>query len=335
MEEAHKTNIEMGRVGLIEKRKAPTLKAFTVDFMAAIENQCAGKPRTVEFYRSRAKTLADSPLGNKPLDAIDEEAIEKYRQQRSASISRRKLTLSPASVNRELATLRRMLRMAHEHKILNRVPRVKLLRGEKHREFTLPHDKEDLYLAALPEPLNDVALILLDTGLRLGELTSMHWQQVHLEPVSSAKFGYLTVLAGKAKSGKSRNVPLSVRAVEALRRQGTARDGLVFRRADGKALERSLLGQQQKRVRDVLKLPADFVLHSLRHSFGTRLGEAGADAFTIMRLMGHSTVTVSQRYVHPSPKAVELAYERFTELNKSKVGSVSGTVLKSDLDQLQ
>jgi integrase len=54
-------------------------------------------------------------------------------------------------------------------------------------------------------------------------------------------------------------------------------------------------------------MPADFVLHSFRHTFGTRLGETGADAFTIMRLMGHSTVTVSLRYVHPSPEAMENA----------------------------
>ena len=42
----------------------------------------------------------------------------------------------------------------------------------------------------------------------------------------------------------------------------------------------------------------------------TRLGEAGADAFTIMRIAGHSSVTVSQRYVHPSPEALERAFER-------------------------
>jgi len=41
-----------------------------------------------------------------------------------------------------------------------------------------------------------------------------------------------------------------------------------------------------------------------------RTGESGADGFTIMRLMGHSTVALSQRYVHPSPEARELAYER-------------------------
>ena len=52
------------------------------------------------------------------------------------------------------------------------------------------------------------------------------------------------------------------------------------------------------------------------------LGEAGADAFTIMKLMGHSTVTVSQRYVHPSPESVELAVERMAALQGGKVNGV-------------
>ena len=73
----------------------------------------------------------------------------------------------------------------------------------------------------------------------------------------------------------------------------------------------------------------EFVLHSLRHTFGTRLGEAGADAFTIMKLMGHSTITVSQRYVHPSPESVELAFERLTALNLKRAATVSATVVDS------
>jgi integrase len=80
----------------------------------------------------------------------------------------------------------------------------------------------------------------------------------------------------------------------------------VLTRPEGPPWSASHLDQQHARVRKLLKLSSDFVLHSLRHTFGARLGEAGADAFTIMRLMGHSTVTVSQRCVHPSPEAIEL-----------------------------
>jgi hypothetical protein len=55
-----------------------------------------------------------------------------------------------------------------------------------------------------------------------------------------------------------------------------------------------------------------------RHTYGTRLGEAGADAFTIMRLMGHSSVTVSQKYVHPSPEAMERAVQRLDQMNQGR-----------------
>jgi hypothetical protein len=63
-------------------------------------------------------------------------------------------------------------------------------------------------------------------------------------------------------------------------------------------------------------MPVGFVLHSLRHTYGTRLGQGGADAFSIMRLMGHSSVTISQRYVHPTPEALERAVERLEALNR-------------------
>src|SRR5215467_1290606 len=79
---------------------------------------------------------------------------------------------------------------------------------------------------------------------------------------------------------------------------------------------------QHDDVRTALKLPADFVLHSLRHTMLTRLGESGADAFTIMRIAGHSSVTVSQRYVHPTPEGMERAFERLEDLNAAKFEQV-------------
>jgi hypothetical protein len=66
--------------------------------------------------------LLDSPLGNVRLDSIDEDSIEAYKNARARVISRRKTRLSPASINRELATLTRLLRMAHEFKLIGWVP---------------------------------------------------------------------------------------------------------------------------------------------------------------------------------------------------------------------
>jgi len=102
-------------------------------------------------------------------------------------------------------------------------------------------------------------------------------------------------------------------------RKAGAKSALVF---PGDSLDAAILGtsldHQHDAVRTALKLPKDFVIHSLRHTMLTRLGEAGADAFTIMRIAGHSSVTVSQRYVHPTPEGMERAFERLENLNAAK-----------------
>jgi len=63
-------------------------------------------------------------------------------------------------------------------------------------------------------------------------------------------------------------------------------------------------------------LPQVFVLYSLRHTALTRLGETGTDAYTIMRIAGHSSITTSQRYVHPSSETVGLAIARLDAANR-------------------
>jgi integrase len=53
-----------------------------------------------------------------------------------------------------------------------------------------------------------------------------------------------------------------------------------------------------------------FVLYALRHTFLTRLGEAGCDAGTLARIAGHSSIAMSARYVHPSQDAVMNIFSR-------------------------
>jgi integrase len=214
-----------------------------------------------------------------------------------------------------------------------------MLRGERTREFVLNYTQEANYLAAATGNLHDIALLIIDTGLRMGEVLSLEWCDVRLEPPNGAKYGYLTVRSRKSKNSKSRNVPLTDRVSAMLKEPaGSKPAGLVFCRADGSGLVQTWVNEQHRAIRDLLKLPTECVPHSFRHTFGTRLGESGADAFTIMKLMGHSTVTVSQRYVHPSPESVELAVERMAALQLKKVtaaGILSGIPAAASQSSLQ
>jgi integrase len=61
-----------------------------------------------------------------------------------------------------------------------------------------------------------------------------------------------------------------------------------------------------------------FRLYDLRHTLLTRLGEVGADAFALQKIGGHSSITVSQRYVHPTPERVEEAFSKLEAYNARK-----------------
>jgi integrase len=106
--------------------------------------------------------------------------LETYKRGRRQSLSTHGKAFSPASVNRELATLRRLLRMAHDWKKLDRVPKIKLLRGETSREFVLMRLLEPKYLEALPAAMRDFGVFLIDTGLRVGEALKLEWPAVNL-----------------------------------------------------------------------------------------------------------------------------------------------------------
>ena len=307
MEAAHKTGLAKGEVGIVEKQPAPTLELFAERFMEAISVRSAEKPRTVAFYQEKLNRLLEYPkMANATLDTIDEALIEEY-------VKARRKQVAPATVNRQLATLRRALRLAHEWKVIDRVPRIRLLQGERTREFVLTREVEAKYLEAVPEPLADIAILMLDTGLRDGEALALKWSDVHMQPAGGAKFGYLQVQKGKSAKAR-RTLSLTARAVTMLTaRSKTSTSEFVFCGRLGKPILVTSLDHQHAKVRESLKLPADFVVHSLRHTMLTRLGLLGVDAFTIMKIAGHSSITVSQRYVHPSPESVERAFEKLEE----------------------
>jgi integrase len=320
IEAAHRVRLAKGEAGIVERPPAPVFRDFAPRFESAIVTLCADKPATVGFYREKLRRLLeDAELPGARLDAIDEAVIDGYKQRRTRQASRYGRPLSPASVNRELATLRRLLRLAQEWKVLDRVPRIRLLRGERSRDFVLSHKLQPRYLEAAPQPLKDAALLILESGIRPGEAANLQWPDVYLQPAVRAKFGYIAIRHGKSKNAK-RNLSLTARAAEMLKaRKAATKSAWVF---PGDSPDAAILGtsldHQHDAVRTALKLPQDFVIHSLRHTMLTRLGEAGADAFTIMRIAGHSSVTVSQRYVHPTPEGLERAFERLEDLNAAK-----------------
>lgn len=142
--------------------------------------------------------------------------------------------------------------------------------------------------------------------MRVGEALNLQWRYVHVEPVGAAKYGYIHVRDGKSKHAKrTLSLTASVRTMLEVKAASDASPN-VFPSEAGGAFRVTSLGHQHGDLkadlqkRGLLKLPKGCVVHSLRHTMLTRLGEAGADAFTIMRIAGHSSVVVSNgTYTRP------------------------------------
>jgi integrase len=281
--------------------------------MDSVKTRKADKPGTIDFYQRKLQRLLDfTPLADTRLDQIDAGLIESYVQHRSKVVC-------CASVNRELATLRKALRLALKWNVIDRVPSISLFSEDgRERTFVLSQAEERNYLEFAPQPLHDLALLILDGGERVGEPRTAEWANVHLEPALGATFGYIYIPRGKSRRAK-RNVPLTERVRAMLQARWTEQSGKsrwVFPSEDGAGpVSYSTVREQHQVLRTKLKLPAEFVIHSMRHTALTRLGESGAGAFEIMRVAGHSSVTVSQKYVHPSPESIERAFERLETMN--------------------
>ena len=326
IERAYRTALAKSDVGIVERKKVPTFQEFSKLFMDAIAVRSADKPATVAFYATRtARLLKYRPIREARLDSIDEAMIERY-------VTARRACVEPATCNRELATLRRALRLAEEWKLIVKAPRVRLLKGERQRTFVLSHEQEAEYLAACPPLLRDVASVMLDTGLRIGELLNLRWENIRFDPTGTAKFGSVKVMAGKSQNAQ-RTLSLTARASAVLyeRRKQSLCPYVFPGKSPATPILVTSLNHSHSRVRQPVvngskrqAFPREFVLHGLRHTFLTRLGEAGTDAFTIMRLAGHSSVTVSQRYVHPTLDSCETAFERLEAFNAKAVAKMEG-----------
>jgi integrase len=309
LDAAIKTSLVTGEHRTV--KNAPTLIEFEDRLFDHLRLHV--KPRSLQFYKEQYDVLIRSPLGKMRLSLIDTAAVDVFKQWRTAE------KVAVITVNHAVRTLRRALHQAESWHLISRAPKLKLLPGENSREEVIGEDylKEMIEYASVAYPRSVFQFllpVLVDTGLRISEACRLKRDDVFL-----GKKPTLRVLEGKSKASK-REIPLTTRAVAAIEAAWTkSRCPFVFTAYGGRrALTRHYATQQFRLLADAQRMPSGTVLHSTRHTFCTRLGESGADAFTIQRLAGHSSITISQRYVHQHKGIAEAAITRLEELSKVK-----------------
>jgi integrase len=223
--------------------------------------------------------IAAEHFGDTPLRDITPSDIIKFKQERID------VGNEPGTVNRYLALLKRMFNVAIRSGEVGENP-VKLVKfmSEQNQvmERILAANEEQRLLAECSARLRPLVVLALHTGMRKSELLNLKWKNVY--------FIKKIILVEHTKSGKARRVPMNDTAGAELTvlksKNGTER---VF---PFKSLRSAWEGARRRAGLDDLRF------HDLRHSFATRLVESGVDPVRVQKLLGHSTLLMTQRYLH-------------------------------------
>ncbi|SEM97034.1 tyrosine-type recombinase/integrase [Halomonas caseinilytica] len=240
---------------------------------------------------------------------------------------RREAGRANATINRELAALSSAINHCNkewEWGLPNPV-KGRMLKEPHHRErYLIRAEVGRLVTEARKlrygDLLADFIELAVHTGCRRGELLGLEWPRVTLERGREA----ITLNSRHTKSGKPRQVPLNATAAGAIRRRAAWRANhapdtpWVFARQDGAQVKSIRNGFEKAAKQAGLD---DLRIHDLRHTAASWLVTDGVPLEVVKELLGHSSITMTERYAHLAPHRVReavdrLSHNRVTEQNQ-------------------
>jgi integrase len=241
-----------------------------------------------EFSHSRALRIMEL-IGDLPLENIDQDKVEQF------TIMLDKTGISSSTVNRYLAILKTIMRHKKQQWDF-----IKLRKERKGRIRVISKDEEQKVITLFKTveinkrnghfpDIADLVEVLLSTGMRLGELLALRYDDVNFDTnLISIWFN---------KGDRPRSIPMTVIAKSILKRRQEGSPAKPFNITSYQA------ENAWKWVRKQMGLEKDkeFVLHHLRHSFASRLAGKDISLYIIKELLGHSTIQVTEKYAHLSP----------------------------------
>ena len=244
--------------------------------------------------RTSVRTLK-AFFGTPTLHQVTPKRIVAYKNHRYAD------GVKPATINRELATLKKAFNLARrewEWCEDNPVCRVSMEQEHNTRDRWLTVEEETRLLKAAAPWLRELMVFAIHSGMRMGEILDLTWDGVDLFR--------RTVTVFKSKNGERRTIPLNQTALELLKHQCGSRSmdtALVFPSEAQTRLNASNISRSLNLALEKAKM-TDFHFHDLRHTCATRMVQAGVDLYKVQRLLGHKSPIMTQRYAHHYPESL-------------------------------
>lgn len=245
-------------------------------------------------------------IGDLLLNEVSPRLISEYK------VRRRDEGAAPNTVNNELRLLSHAFNLAvreWEWIELNPVSRVSKEKVNNQIERWLTHEEEEKLLSASPEWLQEIIIFAINTGLRQGEILDLTWDRVDLFRRT------LTILEQKNK-GKD-TLPINNQALEVLKAKYKVRSiktNFVFYSKEGTRIDAANLLRAFYMAWDKAEI-AKLRFHDLRHTFATRLVQAGVDLYKVQKLMRHKSPIMTQRYAHHYPESLRDGVETLDRIS--------------------
>ena len=251
---------------------------------------------------------------NVDLRGISPLMVERFRK------SKLKDGRTKSTCNRYLQLLKRMFNIAIEEGYVeeNPVRKVKLFSEKDNlKERILTEAEEGKLMEICSDTLNPILVVALNTGMRRAEILNLNWSQVD--------FKARRIKVEKTKSGKVRFIPLNDVLYNELCRlkSGRGQSPFVFFNPEtGKPyldMKTGFKGACRRAGVENLRF------HDLRHTFASRLIERGVDVVTVKELLGHHSITITQRYTHSRDERKVAAVGLLSRRIEDKICDVSVT----------
>jgi len=280
--------------GKEEKKEVPTLEDFQERFLDY--SDVNNKPSTVAAKRSALKDHLVPTFGRMRLDSIGPAVVESYKA------TKLKEGLAAKSVNNHLAILRTLLNLAVEWGELAFAPKLKQLKVQHKDIQFLSFEESDRFVQAASTEWKAFVVTALKTGLRVGELLALKWEDLDL--VAGRLLVRRTLWhdqEGTPKGGRTREVPLSNEAIATLKAHRHLKGDYVFCETNGKRLTHSRVKSVVPSTCKKAGLAKRVTTHELRHTFASHLVMRGVTLKAVQELLGHATIDMTMRYAHLSP----------------------------------
>jgi len=295
-----------------------------IDWYLGLSKVKAKKSYRDDLCRSRPLKEA---FGRIPADEIKPSMVEEFQHGLlKGRTNIRNKPLKPATVNRIIALMKRIYNLAMREELVDKNPcfKVSMLPENNKRDRVLSHEEFKRLISHLPEHAAQIVKTAYYTGMRAGEIFNLTWDKVNL------KEGYIELSSEDTKTSEPRRIYLVPELKEMFLRLSKVRHlkhnhVFTYKGVPVKEIKRSFKSACKKAGIE------DFRFHDLRHTFITNMRKAGVERSIIMKITGHKTMSMFERYNTVDSTDAQDALKRLGEfLTKPASGREITSLLLQD-----